>query len=205
MDEQRVATLLRAAGLQLLPGEVPAGAPPLTAVGLLATCAPEDGRRDAWVDGWVDEETPGLVEQANAGWFALAAEHGLFGPDREFLLGVPVGDDSGDGYDTSQWRRVRLLEEWDLVGAGAETGLLGSRAGRPEFRMCSLDGRVPVQGTTYQSGVTSIVVTELWRAPSICLYMERQVERVQQSNRADVDDRERALVREWLQYLQHHS
>lgn len=71
--------------------------------------------------------------------------------------------------------------------------------------MCSLDGHVPVQGTTYQSGVTSIMVPELWRVPSICLYMEGQVERVQQSNRADLDDRERALVREWLQYLQHHS
>ncbi|MFC4117079.1 hypothetical protein [Nonomuraea zeae] len=89
------------------------------------------------MDGWVDEETPGLVEQADAGWFALAAEHGLFGPDREFLLGVPVPD--------------------------------------------------------------------LWRVPSICRYMEADVKRAQQSNRAGVTDRERALVREWLQYLQHHS
>lgn len=125
MDEQRVATLLRAAGLQLLPGEVPAGPPPLTAVGLLATCGPTDGRRDAWVDGWVDEETPGLVEQANTGWFALAVEHGLFGPDREFLLGVPEGDDDEDGYDTSRWRRVRLLKEWDLAGAGPKRACWG--------------------------------------------------------------------------------
>jgi hypothetical protein len=205
VDEPRVAELLHAAGLQLLSGAVPAGAPPLTSVGLLSSCGPEDGRRDAWVDGWVNEETPGLVERANAGWLALAEEHGLFGPDREFLLGVQVGEEREDGYDTSRWQRVRLLEKWDLVGAGAETGLLGSGAGRPGFRMCSLDGRVPVLGTTYQKGVTSIVVPELWRAPSMRRTMDRLVERAAHPNRADVSDWERGWAREWLQYLCHHG
>jgi hypothetical protein len=199
-----VAELLRRAGLQLLPGGVPADPVPLYVVSLLPSCRPEDGRRDAWVDGWVDEETPGLVEQANGGWFSLVSEYGLFGREREFLLGVPVGDDEED-WDTSQWRRVRLLDAWDLFGVGAGSGLLGSAAGRPEFRMSSLDGGVAVRGTTYEKGVTSIVVAEPWRAPTIRTHMEHIVDRAAQPNRADVPEQYHDWARAWVRYVQHRS
>jgi hypothetical protein len=33
------------------------------------------------------------VERLNQGWFTLATEYGLFGPDREFLLVVAHGDE----------------------------------------------------------------------------------------------------------------
>ncbi|MFD8997893.1 hypothetical protein [Streptomyces abikoensis] len=196
MTRLSVSEQLRAAGLLLLPGGVPPAPLPLKAAWLLAACGPGDGRKDAWVDGWVDEDVPGLEEEANKGWFALAVEQGLFGPEREFLVHVPF-----DG-DSSGWVRVRLLDEWDIMGAGAASGLLGSGSGYPEFVMASLDGRVGMRGTTYQSGVSSIVVPEPWRAPTVYTYMNRLTERATQPDTLDEYDREQ--VQAWLEYVQHH-
>ncbi|QLE73092.1 hypothetical protein FGW37_17160 [Streptomyces rectiverticillatus] len=128
------------------------------------------------------------MEAANAGWFALACEHGVFGPEREFLLALPSGEDG------TEWRRVRLLDAWDLMGEGSACG---------EFLMSSLDGRVAMRGTTYQRGVSSIVVPEPWRAPTIRTYMDRISERV---TRGELDgDRYRTLAHAWRQYVRHHT
>jgi len=163
---------------------LPQAPPPIFVVGLLAPCHPEDGRCDAWVDGWVYEENSGLVEAANAGWFALACEHGLFGEDQEFLLAVPAEQQDDDGDEVFEWRRVRLLDEWDLVGAGAE--LLGSGSERPKMSMSSLDGSIVMRITTYPSGVSSIVLPEPWRAATVRSHMGRIAELAAQANRADV-------------------
>ncbi|HEX5114836.1 MAG TPA: hypothetical protein VFW65_06535 [Pseudonocardiaceae bacterium] len=197
MGYSRATELLAAAGVTVLPGDVPPAPPPLVMVSVLVSCRSEDGRTDAWVDGWVHEENPDLVERANAGWFGLATEHGLFGTDREFLLGVP--DD--DGGRVLGWRRVRLRGEWDLVGAGAE--LLGSGAGRPEMTMSSLDGTVVMRISTYQSGVSSIVIAQPWRAPRLRGFMERLVELAARPDQAGVA--ERSAADEWVRYVALHS
>lgn len=134
-------------------------------------------------------------------WFELAGGSGLFGSDREFLLGVPARLDA-EGDEVFEWRRVRLLPEWDLVGAGAR--VLGSGPGRPEYRMASLDGRSVMQISTYQAGVSSIALWEPWRAITISTHMQRIVELAELEKRADVPDRYRTGSDAWLRYLQHH-
>lgn len=97
---------------------------------------------------------------------------------------------------------MRLLEDWDLIGAGSGSRLLGSpRAGCPEFAMTSLDGRVAMRGTTYQSCVSSLVVPVPWLAPTVRRYMGRLAERVAQGE--DTDAREVAVAREWERYVRH--
>ncbi|MDT0345854.1 hypothetical protein [Streptomyces litchfieldiae] len=193
--DERPAALLRRAGLLLLSGGLPPAPPPLAAVRMLVACRPDEGRRD----GWVDEENPGLVDAANEGWFALAREHGLFDPtEREFLLGVPTTEED------AEWRRAKLLDTWDLFGAGAATGLLGSAAGRPEFVMSSLDGRAVMQGTTYHHGVTSIAMSELWRVPTVRAHMERIVAQVAQPNRRDGAAWYPATAQAWRRYVRQH-
>ncbi|MFF2952457.1 hypothetical protein ACFVVU_14065 [Kitasatospora sp. NPDC057965] len=64
---------------------------------------------------------------------------------------------------------IRLLDAWDVMGAarairpgtseyGHPAHLLGSRAGRPEFAMLSLDSAVAVLGTAWESGISSLAV-----------------------------------------------
>jgi hypothetical protein len=67
----------------------------------------------------------------------------------------------------------------------------------------SLDGGIAVRGTTYQKGVTSIVVPEPWRAPTIRTCMERIVDLAAQTNRADVPEAYYDVARAWLRYVQH--
>ncbi|MEU4212313.1 hypothetical protein AB0F13_20330 [Streptomyces sp. NPDC026206] len=187
---------LRRAGLQLLPGGVPAVTTPPSVMSLLTTCGNEDRRRDAavdgeaWADGWL-EENPDFVPRANAVWHALAVEHQLFGPEGDFLLLVG-----------RHWRRVHLLDEWDLIGAGSASRLLGSAtAGCPEFAMTSLDGRVALRGTTYQSCISSLVVPVPWLAPTVRAYMGRLGDRVARG--LDTDPENVATVRAWERYVRH--
>jgi len=208
VNEARRAASLRRAGLRMVEGGMPGAPLPVLTAWLLAACSPyADGRRDSrtsgrpWLDGWLLTH-PGFVERANAAWFRLAEKYGLFGPGREFLLAGPACD---DGDDAPAWRRVRLLDDWDLVGAGAASGLLGSRAGCPEFVASSLDGRVAVQCTTEEDGVISIVTTEPWQAPTIRTHMARIIERAAlPPDRPDVPPRDRAWARAWLAYLRDH-
>ncbi|MFI1586078.1 hypothetical protein [Embleya sp. NPDC020630] len=76
--------------------------------------------------------------------------------------------------DCTQNRRLDALHVpgasvWDMMGAAcairlgmSERGhpehLLGSGAGRPEFAMLSLDGTVALFGTTWETGIGSLMV-----------------------------------------------
>lgn len=164
---RKVFEPLRRAGLEVLDGGVPEAVLPAFAVGATAGCGKETGRRDSYVD--FDE--PHLVERANRGWYELATSSGLLDATREFLLALPAHryNPRVDLHRRSVWRRVRLLDGWDVMGAacairrgrsvlGFDECLLGSRAGRPEFGMLSLDSTVSLVGTTWQHGIGSFVV-----------------------------------------------
>ena len=95
-----------------------------------------------------------LVARANAGWFRLASEHGLFGADREFLVAVKQSDQWW-------WARVRLAESWDVMGRGA-AGVLGNGEGYPGFVMMSLDSAVVIRGDVWQTEIGTVLA----RSPS---------------------------------------
>ncbi|MEV7027161.1 hypothetical protein [Kitasatospora sp. NPDC093558] len=161
---RKVEAPLRRAGLEVLEGGVPRPVLPVSVVGFALHRDP--GPEDPGLV-YYDRDEPDLVARANRGWYELASSCGLFGAEREFLLALPVHRFSARAasrHRRKQWRRVRLLERWDLVGAGCsisvgthELGhpqrLLGFGAGLPGFSMLSLDGSVTVLGTTEQHGM----------------------------------------------------
>ncbi|MEU3425355.1 PE-PGRS family protein [Streptomyces gardneri] len=73
----------------------------------------------------VREDRPDLVPALNAQWHRLAREYGVIDDKGEFLIHVA---------DDDTWARVRLAATWDLAG------VLGDRAGQPEFVTLSVDG-----------------------------------------------------------------
>ncbi|MGW1765547.1 hypothetical protein ACWCQL_15925 [Streptomyces sp. NPDC002073] len=166
---RKVLEPLGRAGLEVLEGGVPEAPLPVFAVGATVGCGQETGRQDAYFDFG----EPHLIERANRGWYELATSFGLFGSDREFLLALPAYrfNPRVDMDQPYVWRRVRLLDGWDVMGAacgirrgrdvlGFDTCLLGSRAGRPEFSMLSLDSTVSLCGTTWQGGISSFAVPD---------------------------------------------
>ncbi|MFD7904061.1 hypothetical protein ACFV4G_17650 [Kitasatospora sp. NPDC059747] len=169
---------LRRAGLEVLEGGVPQPVLPVSVVGFALHRDP--GPQDLGLV-YVDRDEPDLVARANQGWYELALSCGLFGADREFLLALPVHRFSARAasrHRRKQWRRVRLLERWDLMGAGCsvtvgthELGhpqrLLGFGPGLPGFAMLSLDGSVTVLGTTEQSGIAFHAVSDPGKTESV--------------------------------------
>src|SRR3954469_21026919 len=86
--------------------------------------SPDEGRRDRTVG----LNTPDRVALANADWFALASEFGLFSADRQFLLSLEIADDDklADGEPGERvWGLVELHDDWDVMGAGAAAHILG--------------------------------------------------------------------------------
>ncbi|MFB6511710.1 hypothetical protein ACFCW4_26195 [Streptomyces virginiae] len=142
---------LAAAGLRIVGGWVePEWLIPPYITGQAPSCPPDEGR----VESVLDVLDPLLHEKANADWYRLAVEGGLFSEaDRRFLLphkpveGGPV-----------RWCCVELQDDWDIMGKGA-AGLLGSAPLRPEFRMLSLDGNVLCFATTWQHSISTSVLT----------------------------------------------
>jgi hypothetical protein len=168
VKEAEFAASLARAGLQWCAAEGADGTLPVAAAWLATSCRREDGRRDETVR----RDDPRLIEKANDGWFRLALDYGFLGDDREFLLGVNRADDNSE--PILRWARVRLLQEWDIMGSGAATGVLGSAAGFPEFAMLSLDGNVILRGTTWQESVGSLVVPHPHRVKIIRDYVVRR-------------------------------
>ncbi|MFJ5264664.1 hypothetical protein ACIQAC_29820 [Streptomyces sp. NPDC088387] len=152
---------------------------PPVVTGQLMSVLPWDGRCDAWLE----HDEPELHRKANADWFRLAVEEGLFRTEdpRFFLAG-----------DTS-WVCVELRDEWDVMGTGA-AGPLGSAHCRPEFRMLSLDGNVLLGGTTSQSEIGTVVLKEPHRAPVLRNFADWVARSESGTHNAQV----RADARRWL-------
>lgn len=123
--------------------------PPLIA-GQAPSCPFEEGR----IEAMLDISDPLLCEKANADWYRLSLEGGLFSAtDRRFLLALPPEEEG-----PSRWACVELQSSWDIMGRGA-AGLLGSAPCRPEFRMLSLDGDVLCFATTWEHAISTSVLT----------------------------------------------
>ncbi|WP_329109857.1 hypothetical protein OG792_13550 [Micromonospora sp. NBC_01699] len=168
-SRDKLSALLAGAGLKLL--DVPGSGDelPVTAASLVTSCGPEHGRRDEVVE----LGDPHLVEKANAGWFRLASEYGLFSQSREFLLGVDFAGQ--DAAPILRWVRVQLQDDWDIMGAGAASGILGAGSGWPGFVMMSLDGEVIVGGTTWQRSIGSLAVRHPSRIQLVRDYVGRLI------------------------------
>ncbi|MFK0200364.1 hypothetical protein [Streptomyces lavendulae] len=162
-----IGPLLRA-GIEVLPGAVPPSAVPHV-LGY---------ERDRIFGGFfVEYEDPRLVERLNEGWYDLALSSGLLDENREFLLMLPRGtwtaaEDRRPGRGMHVWHRVRLLDRWDVMGAGAAS-FLGVRSGHPGFAMLALDNGVWLLADTYESGVGVYAVRDPARSPGVLRELER--------------------------------
>jgi hypothetical protein len=116
-------------------------------------CSQKDGRIDVRINR--DEER--FVERLNESWLRLAQDFSLMDDDHRFLLGLShPKSSSGSGLDEAWeqgWFEAHLMDDWDLAGAGAATGILGSRYGYPEFVMTSMSGDVVIRGTTWEGDI----------------------------------------------------
>ncbi|MFJ8061410.1 hypothetical protein [Streptomyces sp. NPDC096142] len=132
---------------------------------MVTTCRPDEGRRDRTVT--LDEPT--RVPKANADWFELAKEFGLFSAGRQFLLSinVPYPNAVDDTDVEGVWGLVELLDDWDIMGAGCAVGITGSQYGCPAFVMSALDGSVFVQGTVWQDSIGTAVLPSPHRVQSL--------------------------------------
>ena len=124
--------------------------PPTLATVVINYPSESEPRRYSTVEVGVED----LVARANAGWFQLASENGLFSADREFLVAVKQSDQWW-------WAHVRLAESWDVMGRGA-AGILGNGEGYPGFVMMSLDSEVVIRGDVWQTEIGAV----LGRSPS---------------------------------------
>ncbi|MFG2776913.1 hypothetical protein ACGFY7_03525 [Streptomyces prunicolor] len=164
MNAEVLTQAMKDCGLRFLGFRRGTGIPPYVA-GMVMSCRPGEGRRDRTVA--LDE--PARVPKANAGWFELATEFGLFSVGRQFLLSisVPYPDAVDDTDVEGVWGLVELLGDWDIMGAGCAVGITGSRYGRPAFVMSALDGSVFVQGTVWQDSIGTAALPNPHRVQSL--------------------------------------
>ncbi|MGW7409721.1 hypothetical protein ACWGI9_39520 [Streptomyces sp. NPDC054833] len=165
MDSSLVSEWLAEMGLRLLQNEGVKGAPPLGAVGMLASCTSEDGR----VDRVTPLGDPDVSSKFNRLWYEMAVEYRLFDDAGRFLFAIHGGVEGPDA--PPRWVIVQTLADFDIFGAGTRNGLAGFQPGFPEFFMSSLDGRTAMCGTTWAESVGCIVV----RDPQLSATLRRHV------------------------------
>jgi hypothetical protein len=107
------------------------------------------------VSALVDIDDPLILEKANADWYRLSVEEGLFREsDRRFLVAVQLDEE-----ESGQWVHAELADPWDIMGKGA-SGPLGSAYCRPGFVMLSCDGNVISCGSTWQAAIGTVVLKD---------------------------------------------
>lgn len=184
--------LLRA-GLEVIPDAVPGSAIPHVV-----------GYERERVFGFclVEYEDPRFVERLNKAWYDLATSSGLIDENREFLLMLPRGtwtaEEDRRRRTMHVWHRVRLLERWDIMGAGAAT-FLGVRARHPGFAMLALDSSVWLLADTYETGAAVYAVRDPAHSPGVLRALEWELEWLA---RKDEDREFRREVSVWLESRQ---
>ncbi|MEU6711943.1 hypothetical protein ABZ897_10760 [Nonomuraea sp. NPDC046802] len=161
MNEKLVAGLMSGFGMKFLGLMRGTGIP--TRVAMVATSASEV---ELWHVRAVELGDPDRVAQFNADWYALATEFGLFSAERQFLVMLtpaidPVFDQARESTDDWEdpawwehvWGLVELEGDWDLAGAGAASGVLGSGYACPAFVMSATDGSVFVVGAVWRDSI----------------------------------------------------
>ncbi|MBY8845583.1 hypothetical protein [Streptomyces sp. SP2-10] len=190
MNDQKLSEALAQAGIRFRGIDETLARLPVRAAWIAVSCGPGDGRRDIVLDA----SDANVVGNANSSWFDLASESGLFsGPNREFLLGVDLADN--DSASILRWAKVELMEDWDIMGGGADGGMLGSGAGKPEFVMMSTSGEVVLRGTTWEDAIGVLAVPMPDRVKLIRDYAGRL------SSNSKSDFHERRSASEWLHRL----
>ncbi|WP_174533395.1 hypothetical protein [Micromonospora chalcea] len=121
---------------------------PASAAWMLSACSAEDGREEVYF--MFDDSS--LIEGANAAWWDLAYTGRLFDDEGCFLVSVGPADEEPSA--RPHWARVRLRDEWDVIGKGVDGGVLGGPPGRPGFVMMALDERVVVGATTWDGFIS---------------------------------------------------
>ncbi|MFL4953273.1 hypothetical protein ACJ6WE_39780, partial [Streptomyces sp. MMS24-I31] len=187
MNDQKLSEALALAGIRFRGIDETSATLPVRAAWIAVSCGRNDGRRDVVLD-FSDAD---VASNANLSWFGLASESGLFsGPNREFLLGVDLADD--ESASILRWAKVELMEDWDIMGSGVASGILGSGAGKPEFVMMSTSGAVVLRGTTWEDSIGVLAVPMPDRVKIIRDYAER----LASNPRSDFHERRSAF--EWL-------
>jgi hypothetical protein len=187
MDESNLSTSLAGAGLHLL-GMVDTSEPliPPTLATFVSSCGTEDG---AWGET-VGLDHRRLREEANSLWHRMALRGGLFGEgDPRFLIAVNLSSGESPRW---WWAQVQLLDEWDMVDAGAASGVLGHGPFRPSFVMLSLDGCVILRCDLGQASIDFSMVRESHHAPTLLRHGEWMV------GSPRFDDVTRAATGRWL-------
>lgn len=164
-DQQAIETSLRIAGITTRDFSWSSPTLPASAAWMLTACLSEDGR----VDRLFDLDEAGLIEKANRAWWELVVEYGLLDQDRSFL--VSVGPVDHEIPARPHWARVRLENDWDIVGGGTENGVLGGPSGQPGFVMMSLDESVLIGGATWQDSISIIALPNPLAASAIRKFM----------------------------------
>ncbi|MFF8717824.1 hypothetical protein ACF07T_41735 [Streptomyces sp. NPDC015184] len=164
MDAEALKQVMKDCGLKFLGFRSGTGIPPYIA-GMVTSCGADEGRRDRTVAF----DDPARVVKANADWFELATEVGLFSVDRRFLLSISVPNiDAVDDTDVEGvWGLVELTNDWDIMGAGCVAGITGGPYGCPAFVMSALDGSVFVQGTVWQDSIGTAALLNPHRVQSL--------------------------------------
>ncbi|WP_344605396.1 hypothetical protein [Streptomyces glaucus] len=187
LNESILSTPLAEAGLRLL-RMVDTSEPliPPTLATFASSCGTEDG---AWGET-VDLDHPRLREEANSLWRRMALHGGLFSEeDSRFLIAVNLSAGESPRW---WWAQVQLLDEWDMVDAGAASGVLGHGPFRPSFVMLSLDGGVILRCDLGQASMDFSMVREAHHAPTLLRHGEWM------AGSPRVDDVTRAATRRWL-------
>ncbi|MEO3777024.1 hypothetical protein ABGB16_09250 [Micromonospora sp. B11E3] len=175
-------------GFEFLSFERSTGIPSFAAW-MVTSTHPNEGRRDRTVG--IDD--PERVSRANADWYELASDYGLFAEDRRFLVSLevplpsPVGGADEEEVGELVWGLVELAEEWDVMGLGAASGVLGWASGCPGFAMSSLDGSVFVQGTVWQESIGTAVLPAPHKVASLREVVRRNVGKSYRTPAEDAD------------------
>lgn len=166
-DQQAIETSLQIVGIAVQDYSWPSPALPASAAWMFAACLPEDGR----VERTFDLGETDLIEKANSAWWELVVEYGLLDQDRSFLVSVGPVDEEIPA--RPHWSRVRLERDWDILGGGANNGVLGGPSGRPGFVMLSLDETILIGGTTWYDSIGIIALPNPLDASAIRKFMHR--------------------------------
>lgn len=177
LDGERLGEIMPGFGLKFLGLQFSTGIPSFAAW-MVTSSSPEEGRYDRTV--MLDD--PDRVSKANADWYALATEFELFSVERKFLVSLDVSIDLteargafGDEPGEHVWGLVELLEDWDIMGAGAASRILGWGFGCPGFAMSAVDGSVFVQGTVWQDSIGTAVLPNPGQVSSLREVVRRNV------------------------------
>ncbi|MEU3903873.1 hypothetical protein AB0F20_08650 [Streptomyces goshikiensis] len=155
MNSEHLARTMPECGLRFLGLRRSTGIPPYLA-GMVTSRLPDEGR----LDRTVGLDDPDRVVKANADWYELGTEFGLFSENRRFLLSLPVSValEGADEPPEAVWGLVELLDTWDIMGKGGEIQMTGWAYGCPAFVMSAVDGSVFVQGTMWQDSMGTAIL-----------------------------------------------